>query len=57
MIRSVDLKPFKKSRRFSAYLYKNRIKTYMLRATVTGGYKITRGKIIVGDSFSGGRRI
>ena len=57
MIRSVDLKPFKKFRRFSAYLYKNRIKTYMLRATVTGGYKITRGKIIVGDSFSGGRRI
>ena len=37
MIKIINLKLFKKPRRFLAYVYKSRIKTYTLSATVTDG--------------------
>lgn len=54
MISKVDLKPFKKAQLFLTYVYKNGINIYTLNATVVGGYKITLGKIAIGDSLSGG---
>ena len=54
MIRNIDLKPFKKSELFPAYVYNNGIDIYTLNATVSGGYKITLARIVVGNSLSGG---
>ena len=54
MIKNVELKPFKNSQLFPAYVYKKGVKIYTLGATVSSGYKITLGKIIVGDSMSNG---
>ena len=57
MIKNICLKPFKKSQLFPAYVYKSDIKTYTLNATIAGGYEIMLGKIIVGDSSSGGQSL
>ena len=39
MIKSIDLKPFKKPELFPAYVYNNEVKLYTLNATVSGGYE------------------
>lgn len=54
MIKSVDLKPFKKHELFPAYVYSNSVRIYTLNATVPGGYEITLARIVVGKSMSGG---
>ena len=57
MIKNINLESFKKPQLFPAYVYKSDIKTYTLTATITGGYEIMLGKIIVGDSLSGGQSL
>ena len=54
MIKKIELKPFKNSQLFPAYVYKKGIETYTLNASLSGGYKIMLGKIIVGNSISNG---